>query len=602
MKRKIQEGHYETLINIAYNGYSQYQVDFIKLYNVYKGRLEPDQAESLLTRRKSAIVVNKAYALVQRISASTKQAYFSNERFASFTPLTAYEENASEEMQKAFDHYWTKVMNPYLPMTKTWLDGYIYGTPVNKVYWSNNAPVIENISIHDIFFDPSAKESDDLRFVVNNVYMTWDDVKLYKKQGIYNKRFKMEDIQTGNSDYQEGQNNYTHKEQDEDTYGRVMIQDVYEFIMGNWYITSTYNKQTLLRERIFLEDGLPFFIGKTVANTEDYEGVTVGVYSDSLLAPIYDLQKELNVRVNQEIDAIAENINPSFFAERGSGLMETDLRKGPSKAVYLNNLSGIEAFPPPPLAPLQMNEERIRTDITEITGIEMIGTADTSAIVNRQTAEGMNILSTEKSLRPDDYIRTVNDTHTVPMVSHIAKLIWKYCNIPDFFIGIDRSRDYSFAVKISAGLGATSKQIQLNGLNQAFEKFMTLGDTVKAEQTIADSLPLLGIKNTAEYYEPMTKKEKKERKEAAAKENQAKAEQQRKVELRKIDAEISKLENESAKLLVESTKMQSEASISDKQVEVNNRVNLENIALENRKIDLEEQKLSLEIQRGIENE
>ena len=71
------------------------------------------------------MVVNKAYALVQRIKASTEQAYFSNERFASFTPLTAYEESASEEMQKAFDHYWTKVMMPYLPMTKTWLDGYI---------------------------------------------------------------------------------------------------------------------------------------------------------------------------------------------------------------------------------------------------------------------------------------------------------------------------------------------------------------------------------------------------------------------------------------------------------------------------------------------
>ncbi len=148
--KAAENGHYAQLIQIAYNGYINYQNDFLKLHDLYKGKMDPEILEVLSARRKSAIVVNKAYALIQRVKASTEQAYFSNERFASFNPLTAYEEAAADELQKAFDYYWSKVMNPYLPMSKTWLDGYIYGTPVNKVYWANKSPTIENVSIHDV--------------------------------------------------------------------------------------------------------------------------------------------------------------------------------------------------------------------------------------------------------------------------------------------------------------------------------------------------------------------------------------------------------------------------------------------------------------------
>lgn len=596
------EGHYAQLIQIAYNGYINYQNDFLKLHDLYKGKMDPDITEVLTARRKSAIVVNKAYALIQRVKASTEQAYFSNERFASFNPLTAYEEAAADELQKAFDYYWSKVMNPYLPMSKTWLEGYIYGTPINKVYWAGKKPVIENVNIHDIYFDPSARDFDDNRFMVNNVYMTQEDVGALKKQGVYNKRFKLAEIQPNNKGVM-GQNNFAHQNQDADTYGRVMLQDVYESIGGIWYVTTTYNEMTVLRERIKLEDGCPLFAGKTVPNTLSVmENNPVGTYSDSLLAPVYDLQVELNVRVNQEIDAIAENINPSYIAERGSGLNEIDLRKGPSKVVYVNDINQLKDMKAPPLQHLQMNEERIRTDIEEITGIQMLGSADTSAIVNRQTAEGMNILTAEKSLRTDNYIRTLNDTHTKKMINHIAKLIWKYCDIPDYFQGIDRSKAYNFATDISAGLGATSKQVQLNGLNAAFDKFMALGDSEHANQTIMDSLPLLGFKNTAEYSEPMTRTEKKAAKAQQREAQQAKQQEMESMEKRKINAETSKVENEASMILVEAAKLQADAKDSKEMEETRSRVELEKIAADNRRLDIEEQKLYLEVERGDKND
>ena len=599
MRKPTDGGHYEQLINIAHNGYILYQDDFVKLHDMYKGKMPIEQAESLQKRRKSSIVVNKAYALVQRLRASTEQAYFTNNSFASFIPLTAYEEQASEEMQKAFDHYWNKRMKPYTPMSRAFLDGYIYGTPISKVYWSNGMPIIENVNVHDVYFDPSAKEFTDCRFIINNIYMTNEDVKAYKKSGIYNKSFKVSEILPNNkNDGTLVDNAYISIMQDENTSGRVVLQDVYEKIDGKWYVTTTYDKNTILRERVELQDGLPLFAGKTVPNTLDYNASYVGSYSDSALAPVYDLQLELNLRVNQEIDAISETLNPSYMAERGSGINEIDMRKGPSRIVYVSNLSQVQQITPPNVTALKMNEERIRTDIEEITGIQMLGSADTSSIVNRQTAEGMNILSGEKSLRTDSYIRTVNETFVEPMIAHIGKLIWKYCDNKEFFRGIDRSKDYNFAVNVAAGLGATSKQVQLNGLNEAFAKFMQLGDTQRASQTIVDSLPLLGIKNTSEYFEPKTSREKREEKAMAEAQAQKQAEAQNKLMERKTEAEIAKLENEAALDTVEAAKIKQELEMAKKSGDSQLRVDLERIAVDNRRLDLDEQKLYLSMEQN----
>ena len=595
--RRVDSGHYANLIQIAYNGYSEYREDFDALYIMYRGKLPDELKQSLEKRRKSSIVVNKAYALVQRLRASTEQAYFTNPSFASFIPLTAYEEAASEEMQKAFDYYWNKLMKPYVQLSKTITSGYTYGTPIQKVYWDIDKPKLEDVNINDIFFDPSAKDFDDIRFLVNNVYMTEDDVALYKKSGIYNKKFKLSDVQSGNTDTY-NHNGYMDLQQDKTSFGRVLLQDVYERLEGDWYVSTTYNDNLLLRERILLNDGLPFVAGKTVPNIMGIDDAEVGVYSDSVLAPIYDLQLELNVRVNQEIDAISEVLNPSYMAERNSGINEVDMRKGPSRVVYVQDTAKIVPIPAPNLTALTMNEERIRTDIEEITGVQMLGSADTSSIVNRQTAEGMNILSGEKSLRTDAYIRTFNESFVEPLIEKIAKLIWKYSDIPAYFVGVDRSRDFAFAVNFAAGLGSTSKQTQLNGLNEAFQKFMALEDRQRAEQTVMDSLPLMGIRNTAEYYEPKTKKEKREEKAQEEEQQQAMQEEQMKLEKRKVEAEIGKLENESATYLVDAQKSKAELEIMQDGDESKNKIELEKIAVDNRKVDIEEQKLLLEIQGG----
>jgi len=592
---ELEGGHYANLINIAYNAYSEYEADFESLFNMYKGQLPTDIKESLEKRRKSSIVVNKAYALVQRLRASTEQAYFTNPSFASFIPLTAYEEAASEEMQKSFDYYWNKLMKPYVQLSKTITDGYTYGTPIQKVYWANGMPQLENVSISDVYFDPSAKDFTDCRFVINNVYMTQDDVRALKKSKVYNKRFKIDEIKPNNDYYHS--DTFLNTSQDESSFGRVKLQDVYELIGGKWFVTTMYNRSTILRERIELEDGLPIIAGKTVPNILGPSESQIGTYSDSVLAPIYDLQLELNVRVNQEIDAISEVLNPSYMAERNAGLNEVDMRKGPARVVYVSELSSVEQIPAPNISALAMNEERIRTDIEEITGVQMLGSADTSSVVNRQTAEGMNILSSEKSLRTDAYIRTFNESFIEPLIAKVASLIWKYSDVPTLFKAIDRSKDFHFAVNVAAGLGATSRQAQLNGLNQAFEKFMAIDDRVRAEQSIMDSLPLMGIRNTAEYYEPKTRSQKRKEKEQKEAQNAEMMKKQQDLEERKVDAEINKLENESASYLVAAEKDKVELEIAKEEGVSKNHIDMERVAVDNRRVDIDEQKLYLEMQK-----
>jgi len=591
--------HIDNLIRIAQTGYQLYREDFDALWQMYKGIMPENLYEQLSQRRKSALYVNKTYSLVNRLRAGTEKAYFSGNKIASFFATGQNVEEASEALQKAFDFYWNKRMNSYFTMSKTFLEGYVYGTPVCKVYWGDNRPIIDPVSVHDVYFDPSALSFQDNKFIINNIYMTTDDVAEYKKSGIYNAKFAINDIKPNNYDREDKR--FAQHNQDEDSYGRVMLRDVYEKIGGKWYISTAYNSNTLLRWRTELKDGLPIVAGATVPEITSFMKKEVPTYSASILAPIVDLQMELNIRVNQEIDAIAENVNPSYEAERTSGLNEIDIRKGPSKVISCNKLEAIRRVVPPNLAPLQANEERIRQDIESIAGISEFS-ADNSAMINRQTAVGMDILSSEKDVRMDNYIRAVNETFVEPLVDRIGKLIWKYSPQHLFFKGIDRSTEYDFSVSVSAGLGSSSQQVQLNGYNDLYVKFKELGDEERARQTVYDSMPIMGIKNSGEYYEETTKAQKdKERAEAEAQAMELQQKQMA-IEEEKVRAEIDKdksatqlniLQAKKELILVEQEKDKAEADYS---------VEMEKVAVDNRKLDIEESNMLLEMTKGITGE
>ena len=597
-KKEDRGNHLSKLIDISKAGYDIYKNDFVVLHDLYKGKMSQALYDSLAQRRKSALFINKTYALINRLKAGTEKAYFSGSKIASFYATSQATEEAVEGLEKAFDFYWNKRMNSFYTMSKCFLQGYVYGTPVAKVYWGDNRPIIEQVSIHDVYFDPSAKSFTDNKFMVNNIFMTIDDIREYKKNGYYNASFNHTDIQPNNFDADMSGNLQS---QDKDTYGRVMLRDVYEKIAGKWYVSTTYNDKTVLRWRTELKDGLPIIAGSTVAELQSSDSRTdVPTYSSSILAPIVDLQTELNIRVNQEIDAIAENINPSYEAERTSGLNEVDIRKGPSKIIYCNDLNAIKRTTPPPLAPLQANEERIRQDIESISGISEFSGSD-SAILNRQTAVGMDILSSEKDVRMDNYIRAVNETFVEPIVDRIGMLIWKYSPSNLFFKGVDRSGKYDFSVNVSAGLGSSSKQVQLQGYDSVYSKFMELGDADRAKQSVFDSMNVMGIKNTGEYFEDMTKAQKKEMRDQAnaqAEEMQAK---QMKAQEEAMQASLEKDKSATALNLLLAQKEKILAEQAKKKAENDYNVDMEKVATENRSLDIKEAEMLMSLNEKDEN-
>ena len=582
----------KNLIQIARSGYDLYKEDFDILYDLYKGIFPPEVWNDLAQRRKSALYVNKVYALTNRLRAGTEKAYFSGRDIASFWTDRQNVEEATEKLQGAFSFYWNKRMNSYFNMSKCFTEGYVYGTPVAKVYWGDNRPIVEPLSLHTIYFDPSALSFNDNKFMVNLIFRTVDEIEADTKAGIYNSKFNLKNIKPNNEVVET--NSGLVDTQDEESYGRVTLKDVYEKINGKWHLSTTYNETEVLRWRQVLNDGLPIIAGATVPELMSSTKESVPTYSASLLAPIVDLQKELLVRINQEIDAIAENVNPSYEAEVTSGLKEVDIRKGASKVIYCQNLDQIRRVTPPPLAPLQVNEERIRQDMEDISGISQFS-ADNSAMINRQTATGMDILSSEKDVRMDNYIRAVNETFVEPIISRIGMLIWKYAPQERFFKGVDRSFDYDFNVNVSAGLGSTSRQVQLNGYQELFTKFMELGDTERARQSVYDSMALMGIKNTGEYYEEKTKTELDAEREEQLAQQQAMQEEAMQIEKQKIALEMEKTKSEIALNGLLAKKATLEIELAKEKQEDDLDVEMQKLATDNRKIDVQESQMLLDI-------
>jgi hypothetical protein len=586
---------HEEMITTAENGYLLFKDDFADLLRAYRGLIKDEVIEDLAKRDKSHIVTPLVKGLVNRMTAGFSSAYFSNESFANISPVNAQNEQTAIKKQKAFDFYWSKSgMKPFIPLSKNFLDVTIYGTTVSKVYWNGTYPKIEHININDIWFDPSANSKDDSRYFVHRFYLTQDDIRELKRSKVYNSKFNINEIVPfvkDNIPFDSVQN--VKKVQ------RIELYDVYVKEKGVWKVSTLYTKGVYLRKNIELKDGLPFFVGYCMPRTVDPEETEIRIYGDSPIAPVIGMQDELSLRNNQEIDAIKEILNPSYFSEAGSGLQESKLKGGSGKVVQVNDLTKLQRVTENVTGVLQSSQDRLVQNIKAITGIDVFISADNTAMINRQTADGMNIISNEANMRMDNYIRTFNETFIEPMCEHIMKLIWRYSNEQHLFKGIDRSEDALFNVSVNAGLGATSTQVKLQGLDNAFQKFMALQDAEKANRTIKDSLPLLGIKNTTDYFPDDDDEEAKAQKEQQQQEQMQKQQQMEQIQMEKEMAELEKIKAETQKA-IEELQLKAQASqIEAEKIQLEHESNMGKIRNKDRELDIKEYELELQ---GYQNQ
>lgn len=469
--------HILRLINTAKDGYEKYKPVFESITNNFLGNFDNNIIKEMKRRDKSSLFIPVVGSKVRRILASFQEAYFSNDDIVKISQqLTG---NAPEEiintLQIAFNYYIRNKTKPFSVLTRNMLQGILYGTPIIKAYWGESRPVIENISIHDCYLDPQAQSAQDIKYLVHCFKLARVDIYNLQNSGFWNGDF--------NDDFMN------------DPFKREQIHDVYYFHNNTWFVASMLENKKL-RDDV-LHDGLPFIIGALLPQMyNENETNVVKAYGDSPTSILLPLQKEINIRRNQQIDAIALALNPRILAQSGSLIDPNLLKKGAGQIIECDDINGIKFMSMPSLQESIFDVQRLDLEAQEALGVTNYNSGVSSGDLN-QTATGISVLSAEANTRIQSLIRAYNETLIEPLMTRLAQLIYKY---DDVFMGNFALRQpLDIMASINTGIGATNPQTQINNLQTAFSMFLQTQNIKGANAVIDEMLPLLGIKNKEKF-------------------------------------------------------------------------------------------------------
>jgi len=502
---------------------------FVEIYEAYSSILSAEANQSLAMRGKSRFPYYLIQNKLQRIQADFIEAYFTNKQFVNIGAKKSlkggYYDNATGEfisftrglfdgltqsginaLQNAVDYYTTEdedeLSNMFEPLAKVLRQMQLYGTGVLKVSWdfSNDGLNLERVELKDIKFDTGATRPRDLMYLVHDIYLSKKEIQEYQEQGVFEKDVDLEKIN-------DSANISTAENPDE--FKRYKLQDVYEKKGNDWYVSTLYNKDLILRADVILDDGLPFIIG-TIKDQEakpNGEDRGVLIYGDSIMAMLIPIQTEMMIVRNQQIDILSRQLNPRYIIN--DPLINPFDFSDQRKSVIQGNGDKVRELQLPSLRESNFNVERLGVEAQEVIGVTDYGA--TGAKQMNKTATGMSILTSESSKILQHLIRGANETLMKPLFRKISSLVWRYGS-EEFFWGINRKQNLAYQVGIDVGLGATNKETAYNSKMTAYKQIvemaqmkMQLGinaqaDFMKAEKFLHKEIfPLLGIENYQEY-------------------------------------------------------------------------------------------------------
>jgi hypothetical protein len=475
----------KCMIESARRGYERYKPVFDDLSMAYLCEMSPELILDLQKRGKSHLFVPAVNAKVKRLHTAFMSPYFTNDMFAAISPddpSDAESAMAAEAIERALMHYQRrKMINLYRVFDTAFLNAAVKGTCVIKAYWDTEAkaPAVEELKLRDIWFDPDATCHASLRYVVHRMYITRSEVE------------KLRMLSSFKNDFEIPQTAEEHQ--------RLELFDVYYKDGKNWYV-STMLGDAIIREQKKLADGLPIFVGTIMPQLiKEDEKNAVEIYGDSPMAALIGLQMEMNILRNQQIDAIALQMNPKVLVQTGARISPYDLRKGPGSCISTDNINGIRIMDAPNITQSESGINHNKLEMMEASGVTDYNSGTDANVLNG-TATGISILTDQANQRIAQMIRSLNETLVEPLFRHLALLVWRYGD-ERFYkdVSIGRAIDPDLFVQINTGLGATSPHVQLNGLKIAFEMLMKPNITPAAKEVLKHILPILGIKNTQEY-------------------------------------------------------------------------------------------------------
>ena len=476
----LESAQIKQLIERSRSRFEKYKGGFDSISRSYLSQFKSEVKESLRKRNKSHIFIPVLPSKVRRILASFQESYFANEDIVKIEQVLEYPELASfiNLLQEAFNHYTQKEIKLFSVLSRNMLDAILYGTPIMRVYWSGDKPILENISIYDVFLDPDATSNSDINYLVHNIYLSKNQIYKLIDNGVFTP-----------------ENEVMRESEAIKLYAREKIQEVYYKLDNAWYCASMW-KDNKLRDTP-LQDGLPFIIGNLIPQITYNDEDGVRLYGESPIAIILPLQQEINTRRNQQIDAIDLAINPRVLLQNGGGIDPFAFKKGAGEIIQCSDPNAVKFFTPPSINEGTFDVQRLDMEAQEAIGVTAYNSGINSNQLN-QTATGINVLSSEANTRIQSLIRGYNETFIEPMLTRLAKLIYKYDT--KFFLQGSFKPPLDLVAKINTGLGATNKQLQLQNYQMAFQMFAQIQNVQGMLRIVQDILPLLGIKNKEDYF------------------------------------------------------------------------------------------------------
>lgn len=512
-KRELNE-----MISRAQSGLDTYMPYFQEYYKSYKAMLSEEARKYFKESGKSSLPFYYILVKLQRIQADFVEAYFTNKQFAKINEKptikgTYYDVRTNQfvqfginrhihhasvkALQNAVDYYTVDDENCklYEELSKASEDLLMYGTVAVKCSWENGIK-IETKDIKDIAYDPNSRNYYDSRYVTEKIYLTVDEIVELRNSGAFDSEIDIEKIAPD------------HKN---NKYKRICITEVYEKIGGKWYVSSVFNTDTVLRDKVNLPYGNPIFVG-TIRNQKiDPIGddTAVRVYGDSIIAPLIPLQREMTILRNQQLDIVDRQLNPRFITN--DPLVNPFDFVNQKKRLIQGNKDKIHQIDTPNIKDSIFNLDRLSVEGQEAIGVTDYNSGNASNKQLNDTATGISILTSESNKILAHYIRGYNETLIKQLFTKITDLVWAYGDAR-FFYGIDRTLKLEYQVGVDVGLGATNKEMQLQSRMVAYKGIMELAtltqDPIKLERAekffYKEILSLLGIENYEEYYSDET--------------------------------------------------------------------------------------------------
>lgn len=328
------------------------------------------------------------------------------------------------------------------------------------------------IPITDLAFDKRASDINDIEYVAYKYTQSVREVKHKLDSGFYKKKAN-EQVLSGNAMDSE----------------RVVMKELYKKAYENqkviWKL-KTYANSVLVREADFSR--LPFHFGYCIEDMPSIDefkrGEENAVYGSCVPEMVKEIQEEYNIKRNQKIDIIENQIDPQIAINSEAGSMSVDDLMARKKVVRVATQMGkgigdvIQVLSQPSSYGLSEEIAMLKSEYEITTGVNSVMTGQTSPS-DRRAMGALQTVNAASSMRIESMMQTLLDTMLQSYAEHFVWLIYRYTSDEEL---ISITEDQEIIQKIGSRDGPLDFDISVN-----------FGTTIANEVKIGQLNGLLGV-------------------------------------------------------------------------------------------------------------